>query len=100
MPTRGDVTLAIRACASLAFARPGFHFDGDHCLIVERIHTGGMLGNRLEDLVHHALRRLGGAAGDDCSHALRPKRVTEAVARVENSVTVEHKQIARLRLET
>src|SRR5205807_117476 len=96
--TLGGVTLAIRD--SLAFAWPGFHFDGDHRLIVEGVHALSVLGDRLEDLVHHAVRRLGGAAGDDRSHTLRPKRVTESVARVENAVTVEYEQIAGLSLET
>ena len=62
----------MRVLASLAFARAGFHFDGNHRLIVEGIHTRGVLGNRLEDLVHHAVRRFGGAAGHDRLHTLGP----------------------------
>lgn len=53
---RAGVTLAIRACASLALTRIAFHFDGDHCLIVEGIHASGVLGNGLEYLVHYAVR--------------------------------------------
>src|SRR5208282_966778 len=100
--TRVGVTLAIRARASLAFARKrtGLHFDGDHCLVVEGIYAGSMLGHGLEDFVHHAVRRLGGAAGDDRLHSLRPKRLAVPVARVKNTVAVEHEQIARLGLET
>jgi hypothetical protein len=54
--TRGNVPLEMRARASLAFARAGFDLDGDHRLIVERIYPCGVLGHRLEDLVHHAAR--------------------------------------------
>src|SRR5260370_34724686 len=94
--TREAVTLAMGARASLAFARTGFYFDGDHRLIVERIHPSGVLGHRFEDLVYDAARRLVGAAGDDRGHALRPHRMAVPVACVENTVAVEDEQIARL----
>src|SRR5271169_2834132 len=98
--TREGVTLAIPSRVSLAFARAGFHLDSHDRLIVERLHASGMLGNRLEDLVDHAVRRLGGTSGHDRFHTLRPKRLSVAVARVENAVAVEHEQIARLGLES
>src|SRR5208282_4029291 len=86
----------IRVRASLTFARTGFYFDGHHGLIVERIHARGVLGDRFEDLVYHAVRRLGGAAGDDYFHTLRPKRLPMPVAGVENAVAVEHEEISGL----
>src|SRR5260370_1109818 len=98
--TRVGVTPAMRAGASLAFARTRFHFDCDHGLIVECVHAGSVLGHGLENFVDYAIGRLGRAAGDDRCHPLRPKRLTVPVARVENAVTVEHEQIAGLGLET
>src|ERR1700677_2322984 len=89
--TGGGVRLAIRACASLAFARIGFHFDGDHRLIIECVHAGGVIGDRLEYLVDYTICRLSGAAGDDRLHAFLPEGMT---------VAVEHEEIAGLGLET
>src|SRR5258708_20755715 len=81
--TRGDVILPIRERASLAFARPGFHFDSDHSLIVECVDTGGVLGHRLEYLGHYTPCRLGDAPAADRRPTLRPNRMTVAVARVQ-----------------
>src|SRR5579862_177026 len=90
----------MRARASLAFARTGFHFNSDHRLIVERVGSGSMVGDGLENFVNHAIGRLGCTSGDNGFDTFLPEGMAVPVARVENTVTVENKQIAGLGLET
>src|SRR5271168_1887606 len=90
--TQARARLAMRGYSSLTFTRIAFDFDRNHCLIVERVYAGGVLGYGLEDFVDYAVGRLGGATGDDCFHALLPKGVAVAVAGIENTVADKYEQ--------
>jgi len=88
------------ALASLAFARTGFHFDGDHGLIVERYPPPAACSvTALKISLTTQAAYLAAQPATIASTRFRPKRLTVAVARVENAVAVEHEQISRLGLE-
>src|SRR5215471_11682610 len=85
---------------SLAFARAALDLDCYYRLVVECFHARGMFRNGFENVVDHAIGRLGGAPSNNFFYARTSEQFAAPIAGVENTVAEEDEQVPGLGPET